>query len=234
MARNKQLPTPADYDASGNLKIHSIFPTIQGEGPFCGERALFFRLHGCNLRCPGCDTDYTSSVQHVTPGFMATKAAELGWAAGDLVVITGGEPFRQNVAPSIRALLRAGYVVQVETNGVLWPDDMRDIAQHEHFHIVCSPKTSRIHDSVYQNAAAFKYVIKAGFVDEDTGLPTRALDHAATPHVARPRPGALVYVQPMDEEDTATNAMNLAAAIRSVMLHGHRLQLQIHKICNLE
>lgn len=232
MRENNQLPIAARYEPSGIIQIHSIFPTIQGEGPFCGERALFFRLHGCNLRCPGCDTDYTSTILQVAPHFMATKAAELGWRRGALVVITGGEPLRQNVAPAINALLDAGYRVQIETNGVLCPDDLP--WDRNGFSVVCSPKTSRIHDTIRQNALAFKYVLRAGEVSEDDGLPTRALGHAATPRVARPPAGAMVYVQPMDEADTAANALNLDAAIRSTMEHGHRLQIQVHKIINME
>lgn len=232
MRENLQVPVAAKYDPSGILHIHSIFPTIQGEGPFCGERALFFRLHGCNLRCPGCDTNYTSGKQVVTAGFMTTKAQDLGWRRGSLVVITGGEPLRQNVVPAINALLEAGYRVQIETNGVLCPDNLP--WDDKRFSVVCSPKTSRIHETILQNALAFKYIIRAGEVDDSDGLPTRALLHKAAPRVARPPAGSLIYVQPMDEDDPAANAFNLDAAIRSVMDHGHRLQIQVHKICNLE
>lgn len=232
MRENNQLPMAAKYEPSGIIQIHSIFPTIQGEGPFCGERALFFRLHGCNLRCPGCDTDYTSTILQVAPHFMATKAKELGWADGALVVITGGEPFRQNIGPALRALLAAGYRVQVETNGVLAPDGVP--WDDNKFSVVCSPKTSRIHDTIWQNAIAFKYVLKAGEVDPTDGLPLRALMHKAAPKVARPPDGALVYVQPMDEGEPTANALNLDAAIRSTMAFGHRLQIQVHKHINME
>lgn len=36
--------------------IHSIFASIQGEGPKVGECHLFIRFAACNLRCPYCDT----------------------------------------------------------------------------------------------------------------------------------------------------------------------------------
>lgn len=235
MRENVQAPVPAQYEPSGILRVHSIFPTIQGEGPFCGERALFFRLHGCNLRCPGCDTDYTSNELVVQPTFLVNEAKRLEWEPGSLVVITGGEPLRQNIAPAVRNLLIEGYRVQIETNGVLWLDELDGwpFSQDE-FSIVCSPKTSRIHERVRERALAFKYIVRASEVDAADGLPTRALLHKAAPRVARPRPGALVYVQPMDEDDLAANALNLDAAIRSTMTFGHRLQIQIHKICNLE
>lgn len=236
MRENKQLPMAARYDPAGVIQVHSVFPTIQGEGPFCGERALFFRLFGCNLCCPGCDTDYTSTEVAVSPAWFPKRAAELNWAEGALVVITGGEPLRQNIGDAIWALLDAGYQVQIETNGVLWPSSpARELPyNHERFSIVCSPKTSRIHDMIHLHAAAFKYVLRAGEVDQSDGLPTRALLHKAAPRVARPRPGAQVYVQPMDEADPAANALNLDVAIRSTMEHGHRLQIQVHKHINME
>lgn len=232
MRENKQTPVPQLHSESGVLKVHSIFPTIQGEGPFCGERALFFRLWGCNLRCPGCDTDYTSAQLDVAATYLERKAHGLGWRPGDLVVITGGEPLRQNIAPAVEHLLRAGYRVQIETNGVLWNDNLP--YRHPDLTIVCSPKTSRIHDMVHAHADAFKYILRAGEVDDKDGLPTRALQHAAKPRVARPRDGAPVYVQPMDEDDAERNALNLAAAINSTMKFGHRLQIQVHKIINME
>lgn len=237
MRENMQTPMPAQYEPSGIISIHSVFETIQGEGPLCGERALFIRLFGCNLRCPGCDTDYTSRNINAAASFMVNAAKERAWPVGALVVITGGEPFRQNIAPSIKLLLEAGYRVQIETNGVMWHEELDDIVYrygtHEKFQIVCSPKTSRIHARVMSCATAFKYVLQRGQVDAD-GLPLKALGHTAKPHVARPRPGALVYVQPMDEDDAVANVMNLDEAIRSVMANGYRLQIQIHKLCNLE
>lgn len=238
MRENMQVPRPADYNANGAVHLHSYFPTIQGEGPFCGERALFFRLNGCNLRCPGCDTEYTSTDMFVNPEFFVNTAKELGWEKDALVVITGGEPFRQNIARAVKLLLREGYKVQIETNGVLWVEDIQDIVyaygSHDRFQIVCSPKTNRIHERIMDCAAAFKYVLRHGEVSEDDGLPLRALGHKATPHVARPRPGALVYVQPMDEGNAEANALNLAAAIHSCMKFGYRLQIQVHKIINME
>jgi organic radical activating enzyme len=41
---------PADYKQFGDewLLVHGVFGTIQGEGPFVGEPAVFVRLAGCN------------------------------------------------------------------------------------------------------------------------------------------------------------------------------------------
>ena len=236
MRENTQRPVPAEYGDTVN--IHSVFKTIQGEGPHCGERALFIRLNGCNLRCPGCDTEYTEKSQLVTKYWMVKKAQESHWPHGALVVITGGEPMRQSIAEPIRLLLEAGYKVQIETNGVLWPEGLDDLIYryggHDKFMIVCSPKTSRIHHRVLACAAAFKYVIREGEVDNADGLPQRALMHTANGGVQRPNERAKVYVQPMDEGDEERNAMNLAATIGSCLRYGYTLQIQVHKHINME
>jgi len=38
-----------------DLWLSEIFSAIQGEGPFVGERQVFVRVAGCNLRCVYCD-----------------------------------------------------------------------------------------------------------------------------------------------------------------------------------
>jgi organic radical activating enzyme len=43
-------------DAGEKLFVTSIFYTLQGEGPYRGEPAVFVRLAKCNLACSWCDT----------------------------------------------------------------------------------------------------------------------------------------------------------------------------------
>ena len=46
--------------SKASLAVSEIFgPTLQGEGPSSGRRAMFLRLAGCNLSCSWCDTAYT-------------------------------------------------------------------------------------------------------------------------------------------------------------------------------
>ena len=232
---NEQQPIGARYDADACIDVHSVFQTIQGEGPFCGSRALFIRLHGCNLRCPGCDTEYTNVRDTHSPEDVLELVQHVEeWPTGALIVITGGEPFRQNVVPTILALLDADYVVQVETNGVLCPPGFDALTRRSGFTLVCSPKTSRIDPTIAARADAFKYVLRADDMADD-GLPTRALGHVANPHVARPgRANVPVYLQPMDEQDEIANAVNTTAVVVSCMRHGYILQLQTHKLLGLE
>lgn len=234
---NEQPIEKADKSPGDVLDVHSIFYTIQGEGPFTGHAAIFIRLAGCNLQCPGCDTDYTTGrvrrgIALILGELHNLKLSEgLTAESNPLVVITGGEPFRQNILYLVKALVRDSYPVQIETNGTLpIPEDFPKEAT-----IVCSPKTGRIQPSVMQQAKALKYVVKAGSLLSD-GLPARALDHTCSPCVARPDSTftGTVYVQPMDERNQVANRKNTEAAKNSCIRNGHVLQLQLHKLIGVE
>lgn len=233
----------------GQLDVHSIFKTIQGEGPFCGHPCVFVRLAGCNLQCPGCDTEYTQGRRAMGPYEVLAQVNELWrsdrWRPG-LVVVTGGEPFRQDLGGLFEVLTANGYHVQVESNGTLeptpWPyrpyftsGAVRDDGGEPGVYIVCSPKTGKLHPRVYEVACALKYVVKFNDVGRD-GLPLHALDHPSKPWPARPPEGwdRPVYVQPMDEHDTTRNDANTQTAVTSCMRHGYVLQLQVHKYIGVE
>ena len=99
---NTQDPEPRILNAL--LQVHSIFHTIQGEGPFAGTPAVFIRLAGCNLKCPGCDTEYTSKRKEMTVAQILDAIYEVSSITTKLVVITGGEPFRQDLTRLLNAL----------------------------------------------------------------------------------------------------------------------------------
>ncbi len=236
MIPNSQLPEPRDHRRDGSVEVHSIFATIQGEGPFTGRPAIFVRLAGCNLQCPGCDTEYTATrkrmdVIEVLKGVQ--EAGQLASNRASLIVITGGEPFRQNIYPLIDELEDSGYTVQVETNGSMKIDvyQLSDDAI-----IVCSPKTSKLHPSLRNVVSAYKYVVTDGNLCPEDGLPLQALGHPATPKLARPEHGSAVniLVQPRDEQDEISNARNLEATLLTACNHNYTVQLQIHKLLKVE
>jgi organic radical activating enzyme len=215
------------------LSLHSIFYTIQGEGPFTGHPAIFVRLAGCNLQCPGCDTDYTSTREAITAGQLLSKILLLSQQTEcKFVVLTGGEPFRQNIAPIVRMMVSSGLKVQIETNGTLHQEDL----PWDSITIVCSPKAGKVNAKLAPHIDAYKYVLAWDSLDVSDGLPILALDHTASPRVARPHFGykGLVYLQPMDSQDKLTNEMNMDACVESCMEHGYILQLQIHKLIGVE
>lgn len=234
---NEQLPQKRH--TANALVVHSVFHTIQGEGPFAGHPALFVRLTGCNLQCPLCDTEYTKKGEACSPDEVFDVITHKV-NKETLIVITGGEPFRQPVGLTTlcKYLLGNGYTVQIETNGSMpIPTDFPSSVN-----IVCSPKASKLHPSFaerirqHANNIHFKYVVKAGVINLADGLPLTALDHQATPYIARPPAGYnnVIYLQPADEQNETANAANMKQAIDSCLTFNYVLQLQIHKYANLE
>lgn len=105
------------------LRTIEVFASLQGEGLRQGEPSIFVRLAGCNLRCSFCDTKYAwRSGREEAVDDLLLKIARL-WRAlpAGWVVLTGGEPLAQDVAPLVRGVRRLGLRVQVETNGTFEP-----------------------------------------------------------------------------------------------------------------
>lgn len=209
-----------------------MFYTLQGEGPFSGQPSLFIRLGGCNLNCFFCDTEFESSTWKPSLDEILDEATRLRPAFCDLVVITGGEPFRQNIAPLVESLLALGLRVQIETNGTLWVE----LPENDRLFIVCSPKTSALNSRLAERISAYKYVISAGNVGED-GLPSAsALVRGKSEILARPLlsgEGRKVYVMPLDEGDKERNAANLKACTETALRHGYYLTVQTHKLAGI-
>lgn len=213
------------------LWVQSVFYTLQGEGPFTGHPAVFVRLAGCNLKCYWCDTDFESSMWRPNLNELLERVETMRPLGCNLVVITGGEPFRQNISPLVERLLNANLRVQIETNGTLWVD----LPRHENLHIVCSPKTATLNDDLVSRATTFKYVIAADQFDERDGLPNFSTQQEnAACRIARPPAGKDVYVMPLDEESIERNTDNLRACISIAKDFGYKLTLQTHKIIGIE
>lgn len=239
MLENHQPVEKTDFRSDGTLDVHSIFYTLQGEGPFAGQRSVFIRLAGCNLRCPGCDTEYTAGRRRMNVGDIVWYARSLipthhTWRR-PLAVITGGEPFRQDLYPLIKELAAKGWQSQVETNGVICPPTI-GLMMALGLSVVVSPKTSQISPDWGSRATAFKYVLQEGNVIEEDLLPRQALLHKATPHVARPPEDyrGPIYVNPMDEKDPERNRMNLQLVATAALRHGYIAGVQLHKYMELE
>lgn len=212
-----------------SLWVQEVFYTLQGEGPFAGQPSVFVRLGGCNLACYWCDTDFESSTWKPTLSELWDKIETVRHKACDLVVLTGGEPFRQNIVPLVQNCLDNGLRVQIETNGTLWldlPDDPR-------LTIVCSPKTPKLHSKLFSRIDALKYVIKEGHQHPKDGLPLESTQREGKEaKICRPA-SQQVYLMPCDEGDPKRNRENLAACVETCLRHGYRLTVQAHKEWNI-
>lgn len=159
------------------LAVQDIFFTLQGEGPYSGQAAVFVRLAGCNLACSFCDTEFESKIDNRMPIFDVVKRVR-DLPRHRLVVLTGGEPLRQNVVPLIEALFNIGVrVVQIETAGTLWVPALESFITRDYESpdprvvLVCSPKTPKIHPKIARWCTDYKYVISVNEVDPTDGLP---------------------------------------------------------------
>lgn len=162
------------FDNAGDkLFVTSIFGmTLQGEGPYRGEPAVFVRLAKCQLACSFCDTFFDDGDWLTIPEIEQRIDGELhkffdgkipSWAMDywggvedstqalkkkDMVlVLTGGEPMLQkNIVPFLVRMNQRFAKTQIESNGL--------IVQHipPETTLVVSPKCSE------KNGQAVKYL----------------------------------------------------------------------------
>lgn len=115
--------------------ISEIFSSIQGEGPYTGEKTTFVRFAGCTMNCRFCDTPHallpadTFRVEGPA-GSMEFEEIENPVGAGalsgilekfedEMISVTGGEPleqvdFLENFLPAFVGRRK----ILLETNGV--------------------------------------------------------------------------------------------------------------------
>jgi len=202
------------------LEVQEIFATFQGEGPYAGVPAVFIRLGGCNLACDFCDTEFESFRLMKLKDIIA-EAVTKAQKKINLIVITGGEPFRQPIEKLCEELIAKNFKVQIETNGTLWrPVD-------ERVEIVCSPKNTGkgykpIRSNILARTNALKFIVSASHpLYKKTG------------EVGQKGKNIPLYVQPMDEFDKAKNKKNIKHAAKIAMKNGARFSIQLHKIAGV-
>uniref|UniRef100_A0AAU2K0K7 7-carboxy-7-deazaguanine synthase n=1 Tax=Streptomyces sp. NBC_00049 TaxID=2903617 RepID=A0AAU2K0K7_9ACTN len=147
-----------DVDAPQRLPAHSaetmvlceVFgPTLQGEGPSAGQRAIFVRLADCNLVCNSCDTKYSwdwennvraEQTELVLVDDVVNKVLEHDV---QLLIVTGGEPLLQQkqLTRLAAAVTATGRRVEIETNGTIAPTPELD--PYIHLYVV-SPKLAHM------------------------------------------------------------------------------------------
>lgn len=233
---NRQ-PITAQHLDDELLQVNETFYSIQGEGPWQGHPCFFIRLAGCNLRCTWCDTSYTKFTL-LSDDELATQAERV---FADLmakpqhkrVVITGGEPFVQNITPLVFRLIGKGFLVQIETNGTLSNPAFPFMS--DKVLIVCSPKAGRIHEDIVKYCRHYKYVIGPGGYDIMTGLPSLPTQEKGKRPPPSPRwnDGVTVWVMPLDAETKAAQHSNDLIAAQVASDYGFRLSMRLHKILGL-
>ncbi|MDG1437189.1 MAG: 7-carboxy-7-deazaguanine synthase QueE [Rickettsiaceae bacterium] len=208
------------------LFVKSIFKTLQGEGPHAGVPAIFIRLGGCNLACSFCDTEFEDYQELSVPEIVKTiedlSLNPSGNRSVGLVVVTGGEPFRQPINAFCQKLLDCGFAVQIETNGTLY----REIP--DQVDVICSPKVSNakylsVREELLPRITALKFLIS-----------TNIKDYASVPELGQTKYNIPVYVQAMDEYEEDINLANQKMAVDMAINNNYKLSYQVHKRLGIE
>ena len=221
---NNQILAPKKSDGL-SLDVQNIFRTFQGEAIFTGFPAIFIRLGGCNLACKFCDTEF-DSYQNMALEEVSSKVKNLSnnddVGTHNLVVITGGEPLRQNIIPLCKTLLKNNFRVQIETNGTLFQKLPKKVD------IICSPKNNfngyhLIRQDLLPKISAFKFLISA-----------HNKNYNFVPQVGQNQYNTPVYLQPIDEYDETKNQKNRKLTLELATKFGYRISLQTHKFWGID
>src|SRR5437868_7352037 len=84
---------PLQNKPAGQLLIHEIYRSVQGESTFAGLPCVFVRLTACSARCVWCDTPHAfkeGSVYSLDDVEKKVRSFDC-----PLVELTGGEPLLQ-------------------------------------------------------------------------------------------------------------------------------------------
>jgi organic radical activating enzyme len=113
-------------------RITEVFESIQGEGLYLGERQIFVRFHGCNLKCKFCDTQPSSFMEY-TPHELF-KEITMHHDDHHSVSFTGGEPLLQKYF--LKEILKLTHENSLrnylETNGTLH-EELRSVIDYVHY-----------------------------------------------------------------------------------------------------
>ncbi|MDG1287205.1 MAG: 7-carboxy-7-deazaguanine synthase QueE [Rickettsiales bacterium] len=209
---------PPEKGDGSTLLVQEIFPTVQGEGPHTGESSVFVRLGGCNLACDFCDTEF-ESFSEIAIDEIVDCVEDFAEDGRKLVVITGGEPLRQNIIALCELLLEEGFAPQIETNGTLWRDLPAGVE------VICSPKATNgqyhaLRPDIIPRITAVKFIISKSHEP-----------YTAVPEIAA---GLPIWLQPMDEYDEHKNKANLDYAMELAEAGGYKVSIQTHKIAGID
>lgn len=204
------------------LLVDEIFHSIQTEGPFAGCPAMFIRLFGCSLDCGFCDTIQKVHTKMLVPDIVKRVEEQ---ATTDFVVLTGGEPFLQDMCVLVPALIAKGFWIQYETSGSV---PLKGIApDFPSTRIVCSPKSAKIDKDVAEHALCFKYVVSVDNTDPADGLPKGL-------YRPKKKDRGRIMVSPMWTSDPDTRYANFQHAVNVCKQFGWHLTIQYHKLIGIQ
>jgi 7-carboxy-7-deazaguanine synthase len=146
---------------AGELLIHEIYVSVQGESTFAGLPCVFVRTSVCDLRCTYCDTPHAfNRGERMTREDVLKQALSYGVP---LIEITGGEPLLQSeILPLMVQFCDTGSTVLIETSGA---HDVRGIDPRVHIIMdLKTPDSGEEHRNLWENLDHLKPTDQIKFV----------------------------------------------------------------------
>lgn len=200
------------------MKVNEIFYSIEGEGIRAGMPCVFIRLHGCNLNCSYCDTRYSCEGNDYTVMSVQQILDELESYHCPNITVTGGEPLiHDGINTLLKALIRKGYNVNVETNGSIVPKVEGPIYTVD-FKTKCSGMSDKM------NIEAFK-VLDSNDVVKFVVASVDDLEQALS-FVEGNDIHANIFVSPVFGK---IELVQIADFLKGHKLYNWRMQIQLHK-----
>ncbi len=207
---------------SGQLVVHEIYRSLQGESTYAGLPCVFVRLTACHLRCRYCDTPHAFHEGRSQDLEMVLERINELAQAHDLVEITGGEPLLQeSVYPLMARLADSGRTVLLETSGAIATDRV-----DPRIRIVLDLKTpgsGEVEANVWSNLDRLRPIDEVKFVlcdRDDFDWAVRVVDqHELTTRCPVLISAAFGRVEPTELADWVLESERPL-----------RLQVQLHKI----
>lgn len=186
------------------MRVNEIFYSLQGEGQYAGTPAVFVRFAGCNLKCPFCDTDFTSYTEMTEDEIVGA----VNQYPSNVVILTGGEPTLQLTSSLLHKLCEAKLQVHIETNGT------KPLPEGPINWVTCSPKYATLS---IQRIDELKVVYQGQDMSQYDDIAAKVYS-----------------LQPCDTGDTTKNQEILQKTINYILQHPKwKLSLQTHKIINV-
>jgi len=192
--------------------VNDIFYSIQGEGYWTGTPAVFVRLAGCNLRCKWCDTDHTKKAELTAEQILMEIKAMVPRGIINLpVVLTGGEPTLQELAPLTTNLKQNGFTIAIESNGT----NLKRVPNEVDW-ITVSPKSDWMY-STRIKCDELKVILTDDINPEDFRL-TMYAEH--------------YFLQPLYIDSRPSNLNDVVEYVKENPVW--RLSLQVHKMIGIK
>jgi len=208
-------------DPMTSALIHEVFASVQGEGPLAGQRHIFVRFIGCDLRCAYCDTP--EAVKEIARGGAPRPChAQLSAASPER------EPVANPIVPSVLTRLCSRLVLPGPSRPVVsltggeplvhhaflkeWLPDLRALS-------TIYLETSGIHHESMRDLAGLVDVVSMDIkLPSATGERPRWEEHRKFLTAAA---GSLLFVKSVVTRTTSDGDIN--SAVRLLAEHDRRL-----------